>query len=152
MRIHEPFRPWSGDLRNLPQFRPGLYTDTRPRAKTLIHPNEKCASFPYLGCHCSGRSNGPNRQVKQGAIRLASDLNYMLVPASVYTKSKKIVERRWDKMEIPKPFTSIGLSMGKPMEVPADISKTQIRNLMVELFETLENLEVRASDLIETHP
>ncbi len=92
---------------------------------------------------------GPNRQVKQGAIRLASDLNYMLVPASVYTKSKKIVERRWDKMEIPEPFSSIGLSMGKPIEVPANISKMQIRNLMDELFETLENLESRAGELLE---
>ncbi len=91
---------------------------------------------------------GPNRRVKQGAIRLASDLNYMLVPASVYTKSKKIVEQRWDKMEIPKPFTTIGLSMGAPIGVPSNISKTQIRTLMNHLFETLENLEASARRLI----
>lgn len=91
---------------------------------------------------------GPHRQVKQGAIRLASDLNYMLVPASVYTKHKKVAGNRWDKMEIPKPFTPIGLSMGEPIEVPSDISKQQIKKLTNQLYQSLQHLEYRAGALI----
>lgn len=91
---------------------------------------------------------GPARKIKQGAVRLASDLNYLLVPAGVCTKHKKVVERRWDKMEIPAPFSLIGLSMGEPIEVPPNITKHQIRKLIDQLFDTFEQLENQAGTLI----
>ena len=52
LRVYEPLRSWPGYLRNLPQFWLGLHPDSRPRAKTLVWPNEKRTRFPYLRCHC----------------------------------------------------------------------------------------------------
>ncbi len=91
---------------------------------------------------------GPNRNVKQGAIRLAADLGFHLVPASVYAKHAWVARNRWDKMEFPRWFTRIGLSMGKPVEVPANISREQIRGLMNQLGNELQRLEDRAEKLL----
>jgi len=93
---------------------------------------------------------GPNRIVKQGAIRLASDLGFHLVPASVYAERAWVARKRWDKMEFPKWFTRIGLSMGKPVKVPADISREQIRGLINQLGNELQWLEDRAEKLLRS--
>lgn len=91
---------------------------------------------------------GPYHQVKQGAIRLASDLGYYLVPASVSVKRKKVSENRWDRMEFPVPFTPIGLAMGEPIEVPAELDKAKMRDLIRDLHDKLEFLEQQAEKLL----
>lgn len=91
---------------------------------------------------------GPYHQVKQGAIRLASELGYYLVPASVSVKRKKVSEDRWDRMEFPLPFTPIGLAMGEPIEVPPDLDKANMRELIQDLHDNLELLERRAEKLL----
>ncbi len=91
---------------------------------------------------------GPNRIVKQGAIRLASDLGFHLVPASVYAEHKRIANNRWDKMEFPRFFTRIGLVMGLPVAVPPNVSKVQIRKLIAQLGGELERLESSAQNLL----
>lgn len=92
---------------------------------------------------------GPYRQVKQGAIRLAAELGYFLVPASTSAPRKWVMAQRWDRMEVPGFFSRVGLSMGQPIPVPPDIRKDQIRALMDELYNTLEALERRAHSLTE---
>jgi len=91
---------------------------------------------------------GPYRQAKQGAIRLASELGYFLVPASTSSQWTWVMAQRWDRMEVPLCFSRIGLSMGQPVPVPPDIRKEQIRGLMAELYDRLEALEYRAHSLI----
>ena len=93
---------------------------------------------------------GPYRQVKQGAIRLASELGYFLVPASTSAQRQWVMAQRWDRMEVPFFFSRVGLSMGEPIPVPADIRKEQMRGLMGELYDRLEALERRAHALIDT--
>ena len=92
---------------------------------------------------------GPYRQVKQGAIRLAAELGYLLVPASTSAQRKWVMAQRWDRMEVPLFFSRVGLSMGQPIPVPPDVRKDQIRALMDELCNTLEALERRAHSLID---
>lgn len=87
---------------------------------------------------------GPNRRVKQGAIRLASELGFHLVPASVFAERCWIMEKRWDRMEVPMPFSRTGLIMGEPIPVDAELSRGQIRVLLEQLEGQLEMLEERA--------
>lgn len=91
---------------------------------------------------------GPNRKVKQGAVRLASELGFHLVPASVYAERSWIMKQRWDHMEVPKPLSRIALMMGKPIPVGRDLSRAQIRALMLQLKDRLELLEDQASTLL----
>ncbi len=90
---------------------------------------------------------GPHQKVKQGAVRLASELGYRLVPAAVYANKKWIAGSRWDQMEFPWFFTRIGLSMGEPIEVLPKISRKEIRENMLLLSDSLQRLEVRAAQL-----
>lgn len=87
---------------------------------------------------------GPNRRVKQGAIRLASDLGFHLVPASVYAERSWIMQKRWDRMEVPKPLSRTGLMIGEPIPVDRDLSRGQVRALLWQLEERLEVLELQA--------
>lgn len=91
---------------------------------------------------------GPDRQVKQGAVRLASELGYRLVPAGIYSARKWVIASRWDRMEIPYPLTRIGLSMGKPVNVPENLSRQQIREAAEALAENLGVLEQKARALV----
>lgn len=93
---------------------------------------------------------GPYRQVKQGAIRLAAELGYFLVPAATGAQRKWVMAQRWDRMEVPLCFSRVGLSMGPLIPVPPNIRKEQIRGLMGELYDRLEALERRAHSLIDT--
>lgn len=91
---------------------------------------------------------GPYHQVKQGAIRLASELGYYLVPASVSVKRKKLSEKRWDRMEFPVPFTPIALAMGKPIKVLPALDKAEMRAVIGDLHDKLEFLEREAQELL----
>jgi lysophospholipid acyltransferase (LPLAT)-like uncharacterized protein len=87
---------------------------------------------------------GPNRRAKQGAIRLASELSFHLVPASVFAESSWVMAKRWDGMEVPKPLSRTGLMIGEPIPVDRDLSRAQIRALIQQLEERLETLEEQA--------
>ncbi|HFD12436.1 MAG TPA: hypothetical protein ENJ32_08215 [Crenotrichaceae bacterium] len=90
---------------------------------------------------------GPKGVVKQGAIRIASELGYLLVPASVWTSHKWVMKKRWDDMEFPMPFSRAALAMGEPVAVDAEINKTEIRHLMSSLAEQINQLENQARKL-----
>jgi lysophospholipid acyltransferase (LPLAT)-like uncharacterized protein len=91
---------------------------------------------------------GPKGVVKQGAIRIASELGYLLVPASVSASHRWVMTKRWDDMEFPKPLSHVALAMGKPIEVETEIDKPAIRQLMTELAQQINQLEHQAKRLI----
>ena len=92
---------------------------------------------------------GPKGVVKQGAIRIASELGYLLVPASVSASYKWVMTKRWDAMEFPMPFCRAALAMGEPVEVAANIDKATIRHLMDTLAEQINQLENQAQRLVD---
>ncbi|MEE9423460.1 MAG: DUF374 domain-containing protein [Methylococcales bacterium] len=92
---------------------------------------------------------GPKGIVKQGAIRIASELGYLLVPASVSASHKWVMTKRWDAMEFPMPFCRAALAMGEPVEVEADIDKSAIRQLMDTLAKQINQLEYQAKRLAD---
>jgi lysophospholipid acyltransferase (LPLAT)-like uncharacterized protein len=64
---------------------------------------------------------GPYHQVKHGVIRLAADLGMTLLPASAAARPRLVLTRRWDRMEIPLPFSRVRLVIGPPVAVPRDL-------------------------------
>lgn len=64
---------------------------------------------------------GPYHQVKHGVIRLASDLGMILLPASAAARPKLVLTRRWDRMEIPLPFSRVRLVIGAPIAIHRDL-------------------------------
>ena len=87
---------------------------------------------------------GPNHIVKPGAIVLASELGFALLPISVAGRRSRVAEDRWDRREMPRPFTRVTLAIGSAVTVPAEIDRDGIQMLREQIRETLETLNGQA--------
>jgi len=90
---------------------------------------------------------GPRNQVKPGVIWMASAFGFDLLPVSVGSSRAAVLKKRWDRMEIPLPFATVCLSFGKPIKVPARISKGQTREWADHFSEAITTLGEEARNL-----
>jgi lysophospholipid acyltransferase (LPLAT)-like uncharacterized protein len=60
---------------------------------------------------------GPLHQVKPGTVFLAGALNAPIIPVAVAAKRAWILEKSWDKLIIPVPFTEVLILCGEPLYV-----------------------------------
>ncbi|UCF29874.1 MAG: DUF374 domain-containing protein [bacterium] len=91
---------------------------------------------------------GPYHRVKHGVVRLASELGYLLLPISVDARGKWVLEKRWDLMEIPYPFTRVCLVIGEPIAVPSLLGPEGIAAWSSRLGKALDSLDARAARLV----
>ena len=89
---------------------------------------------------------GPARVAQPGAVWLASETGNPLLPfhleASSYWSLKS-----WDATQIPKPFSTVALVVGEPIEVPKGASNGALEETRTDLERRLASLEARARDL-----
>ena len=90
---------------------------------------------------------GPARVAQAGAVWLASTTGNPLLPFHLDASSHWSL-RSWDRTQIPKPFSTVALVVGEPMEVPKDGSGEELERARVELERRLTGLEDRAKDLL----
>jgi lysophospholipid acyltransferase (LPLAT)-like uncharacterized protein len=90
---------------------------------------------------------GPARHAQPGAIWLAKLTGHPVVPfhmeASSYWSLKS-----WDRTQIPRPFSTVALAVGAPIDVPADADEAALEARRVELEQSLFALERRAAALL----
>ena len=86
---------------------------------------------------------GPARVAQPGAIWLARATGNPVLPFHLEASSHWTT-KSWDRTQIPKPFSTVALVMGEPLEVPADAADDQLESARIELEKRLENLETRA--------
>jgi lysophospholipid acyltransferase (LPLAT)-like uncharacterized protein len=91
---------------------------------------------------------GPRHRVKIDVIRVASALGFDLLPVSVGSRRKIVCNRRWDRIEIPLPFTKVCLAFGEPIQVPSRLRPGQIRTYMNKLAETIAQLDEKAEKIV----
>jgi lysophospholipid acyltransferase (LPLAT)-like uncharacterized protein len=60
--------------------------------------------------------------------------------------------RSWDRTQVPKPFSTVAVAIGAPIEVPADQDADTIERKRLELEEALFALEQRAANLLKSEP
>jgi lysophospholipid acyltransferase (LPLAT)-like uncharacterized protein len=90
---------------------------------------------------------GPYHRVKYGIIRMASALGYELLPVSVGSRRKIVLRKRWDRMELPLPFTRVCLVFGRPIQVPSELRHRQLRQITGHLSEAMAALDDEAQHL-----
>ena len=56
----------------------------------------------------------------------------------------------WDRTQIPKPFSTVALVVGEPLEVAGDATDEQMESSREELEKRLGNLEARSLALLQT--
>jgi len=101
----------------------------------------KAAAFTVDG------PRGPARVAQPGAVWLAKETGNPVLPfhleASTYWSANS-----WDRTQVPKPFSTVALAIGTPLDVPHNASADQLEAARVELERRLAALEQRASALL----
>jgi lysophospholipid acyltransferase (LPLAT)-like uncharacterized protein len=91
---------------------------------------------------------GPARVAQAGAVWLASATGNPVLPFHLEASSHWSL-RSWDRTQIPKPFSTVALAVGEPMEVPGDASGEVLEQCRQELERRLGALEARAARMLE---
>jgi len=87
---------------------------------------------------------GPQHDVHRGAIRLASELGFVLLPVSVDAVRTHVLEKRWDRMELPALLTRLYVIVGEPLTVSSHLTEQDISHWKVRLGAALTALDQRA--------
>ena len=90
---------------------------------------------------------GPARVAQPGAIWLASRTGNPVLPFHLEASSHWTM-KSWDRTQIPKPFSTVALAIGEPLEVPRDASASELEGARVDLERRLRDLECRAAHLL----
>ncbi len=82
---------------------------------------------------------GPKYKLKAGIIDMAKKTGALIIPMS-YKSTRNYVFSSWDNFILPKPFSKITISFGKPIKVPKKLSsedfeliKNKTENIMKKL-------------------
>jgi lysophospholipid acyltransferase (LPLAT)-like uncharacterized protein len=89
---------------------------------------------------------GPARVAQPGAVWLAMATGNPLLPFHLEASSAWTA-RSWDRTQVPKPFSTVGLAVGEPMYVDAGASEAAREEVRVELERRLAALEAEAKSL-----
>ena len=92
---------------------------------------------------------GPARKVKPGVVQAARMTGLPIIPVS-YGASRKHTLRSWDKMNIPKLFSRLVFTYGKPISVKRKSTKEDIEKYCNELEKELNRLSDRADMYFDT--
>lgn len=94
---------------------------------------------------------GPARKVQPGVVWLAKLTGNPVVPFHMEA-SRYWSLNSWDRTQIPLPFSTVALAVGKPIDVAADANEGDIDAKRVEVEEALYALEHRAAALLNQSP
>jgi lysophospholipid acyltransferase (LPLAT)-like uncharacterized protein len=103
--------------------------------------NGKPAAFTLDG------PRGPARVAQLGAIWLARATGNPVVPFHTEASSHWTATS-WDRTQLPKPFTTVGVAIGEPLEVPGDANDADLETTRQELEGRLRILEGRALEMV----
>ncbi len=90
---------------------------------------------------------GPARVAQPGALWLAKKTGNPVLPFHLEA-SRAWTLGSWDRTQIPKPFSTVALVVGAPMEIAADATDAEIERYRTDLDATLHALEKRALALL----
>ena len=90
---------------------------------------------------------GPARVAQPGAVWLAMATGNPLLPFHLEASSAWTA-RSWDRTQIPKPFSTVGLAVGEPLYVEPNASAEALEAARVELERRLSGLENEARALL----
>jgi lysophospholipid acyltransferase (LPLAT)-like uncharacterized protein len=120
---------------------------SRGGAKALLKLKRDMAEGRPAGFTLDG-PRGPARVAQPGAIWLARATGNPVLPFHLEA-SRYWTMGSWDRTQVPKPFATVALAVGEPLEVPHDLADAQLEPMRLELERRLAALEHRALALLD---
>jgi hypothetical protein len=121
---------------------------SRGAGRALLQLTHDMAAGKPVGFTVDG-PRGPARVAQPGAVWLAKATGNPVLPFHLEA-SRHWTLTSWDRTQIPKPFATVSIAMGEPLEVPADAGETAIEAARQTLDERLHALEQRARELLRS--
>ncbi len=90
---------------------------------------------------------GPAKHAQPGAVWLAGATGSPILPFHIES-ARHWTARSWDATQVPKPFSTVAIAIGAPINVPADADANTLEQARVGLEQTLAVLERRAIDML----
>ena len=90
---------------------------------------------------------GPARVAQPGALWLARATGNPVLPFHAEASSHWTLGS-WDQTQIPKPFSTVALAIGEPINVAADASEADLERGRMQLEMSLRSLEARALEML----
>jgi lysophospholipid acyltransferase (LPLAT)-like uncharacterized protein len=90
---------------------------------------------------------GPARVVQPGTVWLAKATGHPVLPFHLEA-SRYWTTKSWDRTQIPKPFSTVAIAMGEPLEVPKHADEQAIEAARQTVEQRLFSLEERAAALL----
>lgn len=94
---------------------------------------------------------GPLYEIKSGIIEIAQTTGIPIVPHTALAKNYWILEKSWDKMRIPKPFTKIFTYTGEPIWVPKDLPRERYTEIKEQIKKELFREEEILNEIIKNN-
>jgi lysophospholipid acyltransferase (LPLAT)-like uncharacterized protein len=92
---------------------------------------------------------GPARVAQPGAVWLAKATGNPVLPFHLEA-DRSWTLNSWDRTQVPRPFATVSIAMGEPLEVRNDADEAGIESARLQLEERLRTLESRALELIRS--
>ncbi|AMY69787.1 MULTISPECIES: lysophospholipid acyltransferase family protein [Frigidibacter] len=86
---------------------------------------------------------GPHRQAKPGAVRMASQLGFLILPVSAESQPARVMEKRWDKRVWPHWGATVTLRTGDPIRIPAGLKGDAVRKWTAIVTQAIDANEHR---------
>ena len=84
---------------------------------------------------------GPYHVAKFGLVRIASRLQLTVVPLSITAERKIVMHKRWDKMELPLPFSRVLLGVGQPFKIPPGVQPDDLKTWTDQIQKHIEKTD-----------
>ena len=127
-------------------FRTSRGSTTRGGQRALLQLKREMDRGQPSGFAVDG-PRGPARQAQPGAIWLAKLTGSPVVPFHMEA-SRYWTLKSWDRTQIPKPFSTVALVVGEPIDVPSEADEATLEARRVELEQSLFALERRAAAMM----
>jgi len=127
-------------------YRTARGSTTRGGRRALVQLLRQMADGHPAGFTVDG-PRGPARVAQAGAVWLAQETGNPLLPFHLEASAAWHV-RSWDRTQIPKPFSTVAIAIGEPLELPRDRSDAAIEAGRLALEARLHLLETRALQLL----
>ena len=121
-------------------------SSSRGGARALLQLSRDLAAGRPAGFTVDG-PRGPARVSQPGAIWLAKASGHPVLPFHCEAERAWTL-RSWDRTQIPKPFSTVAISVGEPFYVPRKADEREVEQFRQRLDAALFAAEVRARTLL----